>query len=266
MPLSSFDKPNLRLRTISALVLVPVALLAAYFGGYAYASLIFTIAVVGMVEWMQMVASAADKSIKILAVALLLISLIFAVLSSFALGFVCAAVSAVLLYSLVRHGADNPAWIAAGIPYIAFSSLALLYIRGVEDVGQTATFYLLIVVWATDIGAFIVGRIVGGPKLWPAVSPNKTWAGFFGGAAMSVAAGGAFIAAIYPQYTISSMLMAAVLALVAQTGDLFESHVKRRSGVKDSGNIIPGHGGVLDRVDGLLFAASFFVIIMAAAG
>jgi phosphatidate cytidylyltransferase len=127
--------------------------------------------------------------------------------------------------------------------------------------GLTALCFLFAIVWATDILAFLVGRSVGGPLLWPRLSPNKTWSGAVGGLAGGVAAGTLVAYASGVPNALAAGVLALILSIVAQSGDLFESAVKRRFGVKDASNLIPGHGGVMDRLDGFLFAATIAVVI-----
>jgi phosphatidate cytidylyltransferase len=136
----------------------------------------------------------------------------------------------------------------------------LLMLRLSPEEGRQATFFLLAVVSGTDTGAYFAGRTIGGPKLWPAISPNKTWAGAVGGLAMGLVAGLAVAAVFAVPVGPPLVAVAAVLSIAAQAGDLFESWVKRRFGAKDSGNIVPGHGGLMDRVDGLTFAAALAVL------
>jgi phosphatidate cytidylyltransferase len=146
-------------------------------------------------------------------------------------------------------------WVAAGVLYAGLPALALIWVRGLAQ-GLAATVFLLVCVWATDIVAFFTGRAIGGPKLAPSISPNKTWAGAIGGVvgAVIIAAG---LAAWHfgpgNGGTVGVFAgLAGVLAALSVNGDLLESHLKRRAGVKDSGNILPGHGGVMDRLDGLV--------------
>lgn len=155
---------------------------------------------------------------------------------------------------------EKAGWIALAIPYIGGSGMALVSLRSINgDDGMYFTFYLLGTVWATDIGAFLAGRLIGGPKLCPKISPKKTWAGLIGG----MASAGLIGYGVARGFDLTQPMMMAGLALglavIAQIGDFFESWVKRRSGVKDSGNLIPGHGGILDRIDGLMFAAIFLL-------
>jgi phosphatidate cytidylyltransferase len=143
-----------------------------------------------------------------------------------------------------------------GIVYLGLPAVAMVWLRSLPGVGLAATASLLTVIWATDIFAYLVGRSVGGPKLAPRISPGKTWSGLGGGVFGAVLVTLAALVVFARQGSfLGALLFAGLLAVVAQMGDLFESAVKRRAGVKDSSSLIPGHGGMLDRVDGLLFAA-----------
>jgi phosphatidate cytidylyltransferase len=129
--------------------------------------------------------------------------------------------------------------------------------------GRDLVIWLLLVIWATDIGAYFAGRSIGGPKLAPRISPKKTWAGLFGG--MVAAAAVAGLAGIWLddfKPSLWNLLLAMVLAVVSQIGDLLESHLKRRYDAKDSSNLIPGHGGVLDRTDGLMAASLMLALVV----
>lgn len=151
-------------------------------------------------------------------------------------------------------------WLAAGLVYALVAALPPIVLRHSVDFGLVAMLFLFGVVWATDIGGYVVGRIVGGPKVWPAVSPKKTWSGATGGIATAVVVG--CVVAHFSGIPIGGViLLAAVLSIVAQGGDFFESAIKRRFGVKDAGNIIPGHGGVMDRLDGFMVAALVAALI-----
>lgn len=157
-----------------------------------------------------------------------------------------------------------------GAFYVAVPCGSLIWLRCVAfpgEAGYKAVLYLLLVVCATDIGAYFAGRRIGGPKLAPTISPSKTWAGLAGGV-VCAAIMGAVCATFtpYPPSLIACMDLGALLALVAQGGDLFESWMKRRAGVKDSGTLIPGHGGILDRVDGLIFTVPLFAWFVALYG
>jgi phosphatidate cytidylyltransferase len=145
--------------------------------------------------------------------------------------------------------------------YAGIVLLCPVLLRGDPDYGLRALFFLFAVVWATDIFAYLVGRSIGGPLLWPRLSPNKTWSGAIGGCLGGVAAGVAVAYASGGSRGAVAGVLALALSLVAQGGDLFESAIKRRFGVKDTGHLIPGHGGVMDRLDGFLVAALAAVLI-----
>jgi phosphatidate cytidylyltransferase len=138
---------------------------------------------------------------------------------------------------------------------VLLAGAALLWLRADSAAGRANVLILLLVVWAGDIGAYVVGRCVGGPRMAPRISPGKTWSGAVGGLLAAVAAGLVAAHLLNDTATWRAALVAAGLAIVAQAGDLLESYVKRRLEVKDSSHLIPGHGGLFDRLDGLLAAA-----------
>ncbi|HEX6980036.1 MAG TPA: phosphatidate cytidylyltransferase [Alphaproteobacteria bacterium] len=164
--------------------------------------------------------------------------------------------SGIVLATARLDGRERPFWAAVGALYIGIPAAALVWLRGADAGGQHLMVWLLLTVWATDIGAFFAGRLIGGPRLAPRISPKKTWAGLVG-AVVSTGLLGWVVGAADPGAPAAGALVAAgaVLAVIAQAGDLGESWVKRHFNVKDSSQLIPGHGGVFDRVDGLLAAA-----------
>lgn len=147
-------------------------------------------------------------------------------------------------------------WCPAGLGYFVLAGAALLWLRSETEVGRANVLFLLLVVWAGDIGAYLAGRWFGGPRLAPLISPGKTWSGAAGGLLASIAVG--LLAAHFLSDTMAvrrGVLVAGLLGVVAQAGDLLESYAKRQLNVKDSGHLIPGHGGLFDRLDGVLAAA-----------
>jgi phosphatidate cytidylyltransferase len=163
-------------------------------------------------------------------------------------------------YGLVSNAAQRSGWMAAGIVYAAVVAIAPILLRSDSQFGLLAVIFLFAVVWTTDIAAYFVGRFVGGPKLWPAISPKKTWSGAIGGTLGAIVAGVA-VANFGGVSSWSAAVLAAVLSIASQAGDLFESHLKRRFGVKDSSHIIPGHGGAMDRLDGFIAAAGVAALV-----
>ncbi len=152
-------------------------------------------------------------------------------------------------------------WMIAGFAYALLPALSLLWLRDRAPRGMELVFWVFIVTWTTDIGAYFAGRAIGGPKLAPTISPNKTWAGLIGGMVSAALAGWA-----WTQYVVlptSLIWLAPAFAAAAQGGDLFESWLKRRAGAKDSGSMLPGHGGILDRLDGLVVVAILTALFQA---
>jgi phosphatidate cytidylyltransferase len=186
-------------------------------------------------------------------VAMIIVAIAAVVIGGYAFAILAAAAATAVFYEWTRLTKGwGPAWYIGGFLYAAIAALALLWIRERADNadGLRLVLWVFIVVWSVDIGAYFTGRAIGGPKLAPSISPGKTWAGVYGGVAAAALLGGAW--ALYSELNLVLLLLAPLFAAVAQGGDLFESWMKRRAGVKDSGDWLPGHGGVFDRVDGLL--------------
>ncbi len=282
---SKFDSTNFRLRVLSMVIGAPLALGCVYVGGWIYSLVVMLFMAVALHEWVRVVSPAASWRVKVAAQAALAITFGVGFVVSFLVGMnvlcfigcdrealavqkaVCVfieLVSLAIVYGVAWLDDKKSArWVVLGIPYIGFGGFALLYMR--FFFGLAPTVYLFLTVWGTDIGAYLAGLTIGGPKLAPKVSPKKTWAGLIGGMAFAAFFGYLVASGFgYSEQARMAAKLSLVLAVVAQAGDLFESYLKRRSGVKESGGLIPGHGGVLDRIDGLLFAAVFFVLTMLA--
>ena len=213
------SRNNLILRVVSAAVLAPLAIAAAYVGGVVYA--IFWIAASAIVlwEWARLVTGARLRG-----------------------------------FALID-------WLAGGIAYSALLLFAPLILRRDPEFGLTAILFLFAIVWVTDIAAYFAGRAIGGPKLWRAVSPKKTWSGAIGGTLGGIAAGILVVKLMGLAVAPMLVLVALLLSVVAQVGDLLESAIKRHFGAKDASQLIPGHGGLMDRLDGFLTAAAAAVMV-----
>jgi phosphatidate cytidylyltransferase len=248
---------NLLMRVIAALVLAPLAIAIAYTGGWLWTALV-TLAAIGLyVEWLTIVGAA--RQMRVVASGVVALAIAGMCLAAGRIDASCVALvlglAAVALLSPERRH-----WNAAGFGYAAAAEIASVLVRIDQTYGFVALILILLVVWATDIGGYFAGRGIGGPKLWPRVSPKKTWAGAIGGFAASLVVALGF-AAFGLGKTGPILLLGAVLSIASQFGDLFESAVKRRFGVKDSSHIIPGHGGLLDRLDGFVAAVVMAAIL-----
>jgi phosphatidate cytidylyltransferase len=252
---------NLQVRIISAVVMAAVVLGLTWFGDLPFRLFCALISAAVFYEWSRMARPAPAAGLDLFPEALLavfIIMLVAGLSASILLPFLLAMVIATGLIGVARKAGQ---WDAAGLAYAGLSGLALAQLRGGDHAGLVAILFLFSVVWATDILAYFVGRAVGGPKLAPSISPGKTQSGALGGTVGGVVAG--LLLAIAAGATNLAELgaVALVLSVVSQVGGLFESWVKRRHGVKDSSLLIPGHGGVMDRVDGLVAAALALYVI-----
>lgn len=259
-PAKRFDWSNLGLRVASAVVLVPAALVAAWFGGWPYLVLIAIGVALLAIEWGGMSAPVSPTRVAAAVAAAVLIAVFVGYRGDFIWAWGAIALTAAGAAVVARGVAERPADAAFGVLYIAPAALCLVWLRSTNQ-GAWWTMMLFAATWAADIGAFAVGSTLKGPKLWPRFSPNKTWSGFVGGLAAAMAAGS--LMASLPAFQLNIWAAAAIgltVGVATMAGDLWESAIKRRFGVKDSGDLIPGHGGLLDRVDGLMFA----VVVMAA--
>lgn len=243
-------------RILSALVLAPPCLAAVYYGS-PWFELMLALAAFEMArEWVRL----CDSGRSMPTAAILAVGSIAAIglASRIGMGEAVLAVVATALVTFVvvlPRGRTLATWLAAGAAVVALPCLAFISLRFATGPGRELCFWLLAAVWATDIGAYAVGRTVGGPKLWPRVSPKKTWSGLLGGVVAAGIVGYATSRLLGNDHALALIVAGFVVAVVSQGGDLAESAVKRHFGVKDAGMLIPGHGGLLDRVDGLITAA-----------
>jgi phosphatidate cytidylyltransferase len=255
---------NLQTRALSAIVLAAAVLWLTWLGGDPFRLLVILGAALVYYEWVSMAGLRTHRW----AIGGFALAVVAAMLVS---GFPASALAVVLLAGIGVTlaagwvlGRDMSA--AAALCYAGLAAVSLALLRGDDGAGLKAVLFLFAIVWATDIAAYFTGKTFGGPKLAPSISPGKTWSGAIGGTIAGVVAGVTAAAAAGSDAMAIVTLTALVLAIVAQAGDLFESAVKRRFGVKDSSRIIPGHGGLMDRVDGLVAAGFALYLIGATLG
>lgn len=267
-PAKRFDWNNLRVRVLSAAILAPIALAALWFGGPLYLVVIAVAVALLTIEWGAMCDPANAGRAAVVMSTAILAAVFAAYLGHPLIGWALVTLGAVAgaVFTLLRRKIDRPADIAFGVLYVGAPTVALIWLRGSPG-GRAWVLLLVAVVWAADIAAFLVGNWLKGPKLWPRFSPNKTWTGFAGGlvGGMAAAAGMAALPIGGGPGVGAAIPIGLLTALAAMGGDLWESALKRRFGVKDSGDLIPGHGGLLDRVDGLMFAAVVVAAVRLAA-
>jgi len=261
------ERGSLAPRIISAIVLAPLPIAAIWFG---FPWLLLLTAAAGAVmswEWARLCRGGGLGVSGSLMLAVVVAAIVFAALGGLAVAAAIIGAGSVSVWAVARwHGDRAPEWLGLGTLWIAVPCVLLLWLGQAKMAGANTLFFLLAIVWATDIGAYVVGRSIGGPRLAPRWSPGKTWSGLIGGA---IAAGFIGLAAAWvfrAGPVLPLVLVSTALAIVEQFGDLAESVAKRRFGVKDSSGLIPGHGGLLDRVDGLLAVIPVAALLMALGG
>lgn len=258
-------KPSdLKARVLSALVMAPVVLGAVWVGGWVFLALILLGAILATLEWVALVPCQRRplaRAVSVFAVTALLVA-------QTAVGPLAGLATAVVgaLATAWLGGGKDRALLGFGVIYVGTGVAGLLWLRELPGQGLALFLFAMLAVWATDIGAYAAGRTIGGPKLAPRISPKKTWAGLIGGMLSAALVGWLVALLAGAAMPALALVVGALSAVVGQIGDLFESAVKRRYNVKDSGHLIPGHGGILDRIDGLLVAAPVLAVFHATLG
>ena len=251
---SSGRKPEVVIRIFSAVVLGALALGAALFSPWTFLVLVMVGAGLIAWEWGRLTrGNGFDGTALISAVAAGSVAILGSVGRPDLAGFLAAAAAVAIFYAAPTR--ELGAWSVAGLAYAALPAFALVWLRSDPTLGAVAVVYLFAVAWTTDTASYAAGSSIGGPKLAPKISPQKTWSGFIVGALTPALVGLAFAFALKSTSGPRLALVSVALGLACQMGDLAESWVKRRFGAKDMSQLIPGHGGLLDRIDGLLFAA-----------
>ena len=253
-------------RVVSALVLAIPVIGAVVVGPPATDLLVAAVAAVLAWEWCRMCAGEGDGVTvpRGVMIAALLAAVAGMAFDQPVIGLLALAVGAVIVAAVSRGTAR--VWLAAGTFYLGLPCLAFMWLRADPETGLAVVLWILGLVWASDIGGYVFGRSIRGPRLAPVLSPNKTWAGFFGAVLCAGLAGFAASGPVAVDSPVRLAAVSAALGAAAQMGDLAESWVKRHFGVKDAGALIPGHGGLLDRVDALLVVVTVTALIGAVGG
>ncbi|HZH52252.1 MAG TPA: phosphatidate cytidylyltransferase [Microvirga sp.] len=266
---------ELTTRVASAIVLIPVALVAAYLGGWAFAFFWLAAGIAMMVEWTNMTRVQPQRPVQaVFGIGLAALT----ALPLFEGGFGLSALAGLVFLlagTLLARSTAGKLWAASGFLYAVVIVLVPPIVREHPNLGLVGLLWMFAVVWATDIAAYFTGRTFGGPKLWPAVSPKKTWSGFAGGlvagslAGLLVAWSSQRLGLMPPFSLRNTLILSAIASVASQLGDLGESALKRHCDIKDSSHLIPGHGGVMDRLDGfwavsLLLGLVLLIIWLAA--
>lgn len=248
---------SLQKRILSAVVLAIPVIVCVAIGSPLIEGLVLAVALVLVWEWCRL--CSATLSYRIFAsLAAVVTAAILAVAFDHAFAALVVLVAGGIAIHLLTGG---QVWLSVGALYIGLPCVAVVWLRSDSGFGRETLFWLLALVWASDVGAYMFGRLIGGRKLAPTWSPNKTWAGFVGAVVCAAIAGAATALMIKGPSFWPLVGLSALLGGVTQGGDLFESWVKRRFGVKDASALIPGHGGLLDRVDGLLAASALTALL-----
>ena len=256
-------KDSLRWRIASAALLIPVTFAAHYVGGAAFVALVAFAVVLMVYEWSRMIEGREISAVFWALGGASLAAMIAAGAGRYEAAYACCAAGGAFAALGSMRSAKKPLWAGLGALYLIAPSVALLWLRNDLENGWGLTALLYSVVWAADTGGYVGGRLVGGPKISPSVSPAKTWAGAVGGVLFgSAAAAAAAIVFLKESASLVYVFAGACLGLASILGDMAESAFKRLFGRKDMSGFIPGHGGVLDRLDGMIFATTAMAIVL----
>ena len=239
-------------RALSGVAMAAVSVAAVWFGAWSFGLLVAVLGGVASWEWSRIVRRTAFDGFFLVHAAFVVLAAL-AAMAGYAVPASVGLVVGCIVLLVLRLGRKD-LLTGLGVLCIGLPAVCLVLLRGDNAFGLTAMLFVFAVVWATDIGGFVFGRAIGGPRLWPAMSPGKTWAGAGGGLLLAAAAGAGMAWHMRSTDPLAVILVALMLGLAAEMGDLAESALKRSFGLKDASKLIPGHGGVLDRIDGLMAA------------
>lgn len=254
------NRPELLLRIASAVVLAAVAIAATLGSIWSFLVLVIAASVAMAWEWGRLIRGTGQDTVALVQIVSVAAAAILVVIghAQYSLFLLAAAIVAI---AVTDKPIERALWSSAGVAYAGLPVAALLWIRGDEALGAIAIIFVLVIAWTTDTVSYAAGHLLGGPKLAPRISPKKTWSGFIIGSVTPALISYAFAYGVTGTSAWRLALVSIVLALACQFGDLMESAVKRRFGTKDMSQLIPGHGGLLDRIDGFLLAAAIAGLI-----
>lgn len=247
-------------------LLAALAVAALYEGGFYFALLIASVLIAAAREWHRMIAQ--DKFTEEFFITSLVVVLAVSIeveKPGSVVPWAIIGIGTLISFALASVRGRLALWEAGGVLYLGIPALAAVMLRTLPEQSFRLLLVFFLAIWAADTGAFVSGNLIGGPKLWPALSPNKTWAGFFGGILLAAIVGSAAFT-MMSLGTARGAVFAALIGVIAHMGDLFESWVKRTFRIKNSGGLIPGHGGVLDRIDSSLLAIPVLAAVVFVAG
>ncbi len=252
---------ELLLRIVTAVILIPIVLWLTFLGGFWFQSLILVIAALLANELVSNVVVQRSSMLRLATAALFLGSGLLSINNEVLIALLCGVAGSLILFGFAGLKGVRAIILGAGVFFGNSAVVALIAMRSDVEFGLVALIWLFSVVWSADTMAYFSGRLIGGPKLAPKISPNKTWAGFFGGMAGAAVAGFVLARTAGLGSDIAIVGLSACAAIIAQAGDLQESWAKRQLDIKDSGHLLPGHGGVWDRLDALIVVAIFATVI-----
>jgi phosphatidate cytidylyltransferase len=252
---------DLKRRVPSAIAMIVLVLVATWYGGFLFLLFWTVAALIVWYEWATIVRAEPRTTVIALGAIVLAIAAVLLSVEMPLAAVVVTIIGAVVSAFATNGNRDARIWSALGLLYAALVFIPAVLLREDVKFGFLAIIWLYAVVWLTDIAAYFFGRFIGGPKLAPAISPKKTWSGAIGGTLFGVLGGMAVATMANARFAFSAIVISLLVSVVSQAGDIFESYVKRKFGTKDASGILPGHGGVMDRIDGFIAAALIALLI-----
>ena len=251
-------------RTLSVLVLAPPFLAAIWFGFPYFDIAVGAMGLIAATELLLIICSGSSTILMGMTLISFAIGIIFCSLNEYSIAFTALILGGVIAILSTLKSLKKLPWAGFGYFYVMIAIISLIEMRKIPDIGRQSVFWFFFVIWANDIGAYFFGRTIGGIRIAPLISPGKTWAGTLGGVSCAAFVSLAYFESmILKQSIVAFVFWGILLAIGAQIGDLIESYFKRCHSVKDSGTLIPGHGGMLDRIDSVLLTAptTLFVLL-----